>query len=305
LPNIKIDGRHFISSDEALNLTELPAKIDIVGGGVIGIHFASIFSTLGTEVTIFEALPEILNGIDDEVIALIKRVLQRKKVNILTSTLFDPTKSANKTLICIGRIPNLQGLEALPLKTVNKSVCVNDKMETSLPGVYAVGDLVSRKMLAHVAYEQGMIAAENALGGNIIYNDEVVPISIYSHPEIGSIGLTEKEAKKLDFNIKTGKFPFGALGIAQALGELEGFIKVISDSNGIILGVHIIGPKANNLLGMATLAMKNKLTVSQLANTFQAHPSLPEGLQEAALNSLIKGLHTLNNINSWPAEKFH
>src|SRR3989338_8671058 len=137
-----------------------------------------------------------------------------------------------------------------------KSVWVNEKMETSLPGVYAVGDLASKKMLAHVAYEQGVVAAENALGGNRTFNYDCVPIGLYTHPEIVSVGLTR--------GAKVGKFPYAALGIAQAMGEIEGFIKVVSDEQGKILGVHIIGSDANTLIGSATLAIKNGLTVNQL-----------------------------------------
>jgi len=293
LPGLSFDQQKFLSSDDALNLAEVPAKLNIVGGGVIGIHFAMIYSSLGTEVTIYEALPDILAGIDEEVVGLVKRVLGRRKVKILTGTKFDPSSSGDKTLICVGRTPSLMGTENLKLKTNGKSVAVNERLETSVKGVYAVGDLVSSKMLAHVAYEQGMIAAENALGGKKTFSYDNIPIGIYTTPEIGSVGLTEKEAKDRHKEIKVGKFNYAALGIAQALGEIEGFIKVIGDEKGNILGVHIIGAEATTLIGIAVSALKNKLTVDQLAGTFQSHPSYPEGLQEAALASLKKGLHSI------------
>jgi dihydrolipoamide dehydrogenase len=151
-----------------------------------------------------------------------------------------------------------------------------------------VGDVVSKKMFAHVAYEQGVIAAENAMGGNKTFSYAYVPYGIYTQPEIAGVGLTEKEAGS---NAKVGKFPYAALGIAQAMGEIEGFIKVISDENGKLLGVHIIGEEATTLIGAATLALRNGLKVDQLAETFQAHPSYPEGLHEAALGALAKSLH--------------
>lgn len=294
LPGLSFDKDRLFCSDDALELKEVPERITIVGGGVIGIHFASMFSTLGAEVTIYEALPEILSGIDEEVVAQVKRLLNRKKVKILTNTLYDPVKTDDKTLICVGRTPNIMGLEALGLKMDKRSVWVNEKMETSVKGVYAAGDICSQTMLAHVAYEQGVVAAENALGAARTFNYNCIPIGIYTQPEIGAVGLTEKAARKKGFNVAVGKFPFGALGIAQAMGEIEGFIKVVSDDKKKILGVHIIGPEATSLIGAASLAIKNNLTVEQLAETFQAHPSYPEGLQEAALNALKRAIHIIN-----------
>lgn len=283
LPGIEFDGKRYFSSDQILDLKEIPDKLTIVGGGVIGIEFAQIFSSLGTEVTVYEALPEILSGVDEDIVANLKRILKRKKVNIITNTPFDPSKSSDKTLICIGRKPNQPGIK------------VNAKMETDKPGVYAVGDMVSSKLLAHVASEQGIIAAENALGRNRTFSYDHVPYGIFTTPEIGGVGLTEKEAKEKYGNvIKTGRFPYGALGIAQAKGEIEGFIKVIADENDKLLGIHILGADAVNLLGGAVIAVKNGLTVDQLSETLQAHPSYPEGLHEASLSALKKSLHSLN-----------
>jgi dihydrolipoamide dehydrogenase len=293
LPGIKLDGEQYFCSDDALELKSVPEKLNIVGGGVIGIHFAVIFSALGTAVTIYEALPEILSGIDADVISMVRRMLARRKINILTNTKFDPAASKEKTLVCIGRTPNLKGLEALG------QITVNEKMETNVPGVYAAGDLVSRKMLAHVAYEQGEIAAENALGGKRTFNYDCVPIGIYTNPEIAGVGLTEQEARSKGARVKVGRFPFAALGIAQAMGEIEGFVKVVADDQGKLLGVHILGAEATSLIGMATLALKQGLKVDQLAAVFQAHPSFPEALQEASLAALNRSLHNLNNPASW------
>ncbi|OGC24371.1 dihydrolipoyl dehydrogenase [candidate division WOR-1 bacterium RIFOXYB2_FULL_42_35] len=293
IPGITLDSDKFLCSNDILNLQQVPEKLDIVGGGVIGIHFAHIFSTLGTQVTVYEALPEILPGVDEEIVVLIKRILKRKKINLVTNSRFEAGQSCGKTLICVGRTPNTQGLETLNLNMEGKSITVNEKLETSIPGIYAVGDLVSKKLLAHVAYEQGAIAAENALGADRKFSYDYIPCGIYTNPEIGLVGLTEKEAREKFNNIKVGKFPFGALGIAQALGEIEGFIKVVADESGKILGVHIIGPEANNILGGAVLAVKNGLNIERLAETFQAHPSYPEGLQEAALCALSQAIHTI------------
>ena len=294
LPGLSFDGIKIVSSDDLLNAKEVPAQLNIIGGGVIGLHFAQIFSALGSEITIYEALPEILPGIDEEVIASIKRILSRKKVKVITNTRFDPTKTEVKSLICVGRTPNIIGLENLKLEMAGRSVKVNEKLETSVPNVYAIGDLSSKKMFAHVASEQGWIAAENAMGQNKAFSYAFIPYGIYTHPEIGSVGLTEKEAREKYPEVKVGKFPFGALGIAQAMEEIEGFIKVIMDGKGKILGAHILGAEATTLIGTATLAVKNGLSVEQLAQTFHAHPTYPEGLQEAALNVLKQSLHIMN-----------
>jgi dihydrolipoamide dehydrogenase len=277
-----------ITSDDPFTYSPISPITNIVGGGVIGLHLAMIYSSMGSAVTIYEALPEILSGVDDEIVALIKRILARRKVQILTNGRFEAGKASGKTFVCVGRVPNTKGLEALNLKLE-----VNERMETSIPGVFAIGDLISKKLFAHVASEQGIIAAENALGGNRTFNYDCVPYGIYTSPEIGAVGLTEKEARVKYQNIKIGKFPFGALGIAQAMGEIEGFIKVVTDENGALLGVHIIGPEATTLIGSATLALKNGLTVDQLAGTIQAHPTFPEGLHEAALTALKQSLHSL------------
>jgi len=283
LPGMKFDKEKFLCSDDLLEYHPLPEQLDIVGGGVIGLHFAQIYSTLGVKITIYEALPEILPGIDEEVVARVKALLKRKNVEIKTGVRFDPAQSCGKTLISVGRTPNSPGLS------------VNDKLETNMPGVFAVGDLISKKMFAHVAYEQGVIAAENAMGGNRTFSYENVPYSIYTHPEIGSVGMTEKDIRASGHQgIRIGKFPFAALGIAAAMGETEGFVKVISDEKGKLLGVHILGPEATNLIGGATLAIKNGLTVDKLAETWQAHPTYPEGLHEAALAALKRSLHSLN-----------
>jgi dihydrolipoamide dehydrogenase len=294
LPGLNFDKEKFLCSDDLLDNRSDLKKLDIVGGGIIGLHFAQIYSSLGCEVTIYEALPEILPGVDEEIIRIVKRILNRKKAKIITNTRFAPSQSCGKTLICVGRTPNIIGLEVLNLKMEKRSVWVNEKMETSIPGIYAVGDLVSNKMLAHVAYEQGVIAAENAMGMNRTFDYDCVPFAIYTSPEIGSVGLTEKEALENYKDIKIGKFPFSALGIANATGETEGSIKVISSVDGKILGVHILGPEATTLIGIATLAIKNNLNIEQLAETFQAHPTYPEGLQEAALNVLKRSLHIIN-----------
>jgi len=294
LPGVTFDGTKFLTSDDILNLTTVPEQLDIVGSGVIGLHFAMIYSALGTKVTIYEILPEILPGVDEEIVALVKRLFKRKKIELKTVTAFNPADSCGKTLICVGRHPNLTGLEKLNLEMDGRRVKVNDRLETSLANVYAVGDLVSPKQFAHVGYEQGVIAAENALGKDRRFTYDFVPYTIYTQPEIAAVGLTEKQAREKYGEIKVGKFPLGALGIAQAMGEIEGFVKFVCSTGGKILGAHIVGAEASALISAAVLALKNGITIEQFGETFQAHPSYPEGLQEAAEAVLKRALHIFN-----------
>ncbi|MBI5700241.1 dihydrolipoyl dehydrogenase [Candidatus Saganbacteria bacterium] len=295
LPGLSFDGSCFMSSDDILNLKEIPQKLDIVGGGVIGLHFAHMFNILGSEVAIYESLPDILNGVDEEVVALMKRILSRRKIKIAANTKFERSMTCGKTLVCVGRTPSTMGLESLNLKMDGKRVSVNEKMETSIKDVYAIGDLVSPKQFAHVASEQGVIAVENAMGKSRTFDYKSVPYTIYTNPEVASVGPTEKEAVSREPGaVSIGKFPFAALGIAQAMGEIEGFVKVIADKDDRILGVHIIGPDANTIIGAAAVCVKNGLKVDQLAETIQAHPSYPESLQEAALSTLKRSLHSIN-----------
>ncbi len=292
LPNITIDGKRFVSSDSLLSWKdEIPKKLNIVGGGVIGIHFAAIYSSLGSEITIYEAKPDILPGFDNDIVEAVRSILKRKKVKIITNTTFDPKEAEGTTLICVGRTPNTRGIINSKLKIEHKNVCVNKKMETSIPGVYAIGDITGESMLAHVASAQGIVAAENAMGKDSKMNYHAIPCTIYTHPEIGTIGLTEDQAKE-KHELSVGKFPFAALGHANAIGQIEGFIKVIANKeSGIILGVHIVGASASSILGVASLAMSNNFIIEQFTNVIYAHPSLPEGLFEAGLDSINKSLH--------------
>ncbi|OGC04783.1 dihydrolipoyl dehydrogenase [candidate division WOR-1 bacterium RIFOXYA12_FULL_43_27] len=280
LPNVPFDGKKFISSNDLLSWKdEIPKKLNIVGGGVIGVHFASIYSSLGSEITIFEAQPDILPGFDHDLVDAVRSILKRKKVTVLTNTNFKPEEAKGTTLISIGRKPNAK-------------VTVNEKMETETKNVYAIGDVTGISMLAHVASAQGIVAAENAMGKDSKMDYNAIPCTIYTHPEIGTIGLTE-EAARAKHEISIGRFPFSALGHANAIGETEGFFKIIAEKkSGKILGVHIVGAQASSVLGIASLAMANNLTVEQLARTIFAHPSIPEGLFEAGLNTLGIGIHS-------------
>jgi dihydrolipoamide dehydrogenase len=296
------DGKRVITSDEALSLGEVPQRMIIIGGGAIGCEFAGIFSALGARVTVVEIMPTILPLMDKEVARQMQGLLKRQgitiknKVNIkkvvrqngsVTAVLEGGEEiAADKILISVGRVMNLQGLgleEAGIALGERGEVLVNDMMETSVPNIYAIGDITGKVQLAHVASAQGMVAADNIMGKRRFMDYRVVPSCIFTHPEAASVGITTQEAETAGIKIKSGKFPFIASGKAQAMGETEGFVKFLSDpGTDRILGVHIVGPHASDLIAEAALAMQAGATVQQLAETIHAHPTLAESLMEAA-----------------------
>src|SRR5579864_2977497 len=300
-----IDGRNVINSDTCWNLPKLPKSIICVGGGVIGMELACMFDALGTEVTVVEMLPYVLAPVDEEVRKLLVRILTKRGINIVTGakveTIADDgdmkkvtaqTEKGEQTftgeyvLIAVSRRANTTGLEHLMehgLDTDRGRVRVNEKMETNLPGIYAIGDLVHGAGLAHVASTEGEIAADNATGHEATMNYDVIPNPIYTFPEIAFVGLTEAAAREQHPEVRVERFPWAAIGKAVAIGETEGFIKVIMGKYGEILGAHIIGPDATNLISEFSVAMRGELTVNEISETIHPHPTLSEGLHEAVL----------------------
>ncbi len=304
LPNLALDGTHIISSREALDLTAIPDSLLIVGGGVEGCEFASLFSVLGTKVTLVEMLPRILPTEDEEVSALLTAELKKQGVTILVNTrvekaaigsdgvttiLADGNAVASaKVLVSIGRRFNTAGLgleEAGVQLGRRGEILVNERMETNVPGVYAIGDVVGKAMLAHVASAQGKVAVRNILGRPATMSYDVIPVGIFTFPEIGRVGLTEQEARQRGqgMEIKVGKFRPIGLGKAHASGETTGLMKIITDATtGRIVGVHLVGSHAADLIHEAAVAMQMGATAGTLAGTIHAHPTMPEGLMEAA-----------------------
>ncbi|TRZ99258.1 MAG: dihydrolipoyl dehydrogenase [Nitrospiraceae bacterium] len=304
LPNLALDGTHIISSREALDLTAIPDSLLIVGGGVEGCEFASLFSVLGTKVTLVEMLPRILPTEDEEVSALLTAELKKLGVTILANTrveiaaigsdgvttiLADGNAVASaKVLVSIGRRFNTAGLgleEAGVQLGRRGEILVNERMETNVPGVYAIGDVVGKAMLAHVASAQGKVAVRNILGRPATMSYDVIPAGIFTFPEIGRVGLTEQEARQhgQGMEIKVGKFRPIGLGKAHASGETTGLMKIITEAKtGRIVGVHLVGSHAADLIHEAAVAMQMGATAATLAGTIHAHPTMPEGLMEAA-----------------------
>lgn len=295
------DNSRILSSNDAVNLKEIPPSIVIIGAGVIGCEFACIFSQLGSEVTIVEMMPGALITEDTEISQLFERELKKMKIKLITNAAVQNaetsssvtlrlkdgrTVKAEKALVSIGRALNTEGLgleNAGIIPEARGVISINEKMQTSSENIYAIGDITGKMMLAHVASRQGIIAAENACGSSSVMDYSCIPAGIFTTPEIGSVGLREKDAAQKNIDIKVGRFQFRALGKAHAEGEIAGLIKIISDaSTDRVLGMHIIGPHASDLVHEGALAIRSGLATSDIAATIHAHPTFAEGLMEAA-----------------------
>lgn len=329
-PAFPFDSTHILSSNDALLLPEIPESILIVGGGVIGCEFAFILRLLGSQVTVVEALPRVLGlpSIDEECSTVIQREMKKRKIKVLLDKTVEKTEiqngrvkvsigpspflkevkekdrqpvemEAQKVLVSIGRESNAEGLGLLQLGIEMDQkgwIKANEQMETNIPGIYAIGDALgpSKIMLAHVASTEGIIAAENTLGHKRTMNYEVVPSAIFTFPEVATVGLTEAQARERGHVARSDSFQFRALGKSQAMGEIVGQVKIISESrNRKIIGVHIAGPHATDLIAEGTLAIQLGATVEDLAQTIHAHPTLSEALMETAHKAMGVGLHGL------------
>lgn len=301
-----------LTSDEALKLGEPPKSLLIVGAGVIGLEFACIFGSLGTEITVVEMMDQVLPTEEKTVAIQMQRILERRGIvfhiqtklegineyspNGVTATLDNGEEIiAEKMLVCIGRRPNTKdlGLEDLGIdKDQTGNIIVNNKMETNVKDIYAIGDAVGGIMLAHVASAEGIVAAENAAGHESTMDYSAVPSCVYTSPEISSVGLTVDRAQAIGKNVKLGKFPFSASGKALAIGEDTGFVQVVIDEEtDLVLGAQIIGPHATDLIAEIALAIRWGLTASQMATTIHAHPTLAESIMEAAEAAYGRAIH--------------
>jgi len=313
LPLFPFDGEHIFSSDEALNIKSIPKTLIIIGAGVIGCEFAFIFSELGTSVTILEMMPRAISTEEPEISEILERELKKKKIKLMAGIKVTGVKGqhdgihvyldedkelvAEKLLISVGRTLNSEGigLEAVGIKKGPKGeILVNEKMETNIEGIYAIGDVTGGLLFAHVASKEGKIATMNLMGRNERMDYSVVPYAMFTSPEIASVGIREDKAVEKGIKVRTGYFQFRALGKAHAIGEITGFVKIVSDAtNDRILGVHIIGPHASDLIHEASLAIKSGLKTKDIAETIHAHPTLSEGLMEAAEDAHGKAIHVL------------
>src|SRR6202165_664491 len=306
-----------IDSDQTLDLKDIPGGLAVIGGGVVGMEFAAMFAALGSKVTVFEMLPQVLPMVDADLVAVYSKHLSGLGGAIHTNAKVDEvvkqkgglqvrfssggeggSVDADQVLLAVGRVPYTQGLEAEKAGvTVERGrVVVDEHLHTTADGVWAIGDVIGGIMLAHVASYEGVLAVENIVGHADRTPDyHAAPNCVYTDPEIAHVGLGEKEAKEKGLDVKVGKFPFAASGRALTLGQSEGFAKVIAESgSGKILGAHIIGPRATDLIAEAALAIQNGLTLEQIDLTIHAHPTLPESLMEAALAAQGRAIHIAN-----------
>ncbi|MFL0248576.1 dihydrolipoyl dehydrogenase [Candidatus Clostridium stratigraminis] len=307
------DSEGIYTSENILNFESIPKTLAIIGGGVIGMEIACIFNSLGTKVNVLEFLPNIIAQVDGDITKRLTVSLKKKGIEINTGTkvnkierqengyvIFGEGKKgeikveAEKLLISAGRSPMTQGLklEAVGVDFDRKGIKVDSNYETSVKGIYAIGDVNGKVMLAHAASHQGMFAAEKILGVSEEVPSDIVPGCIFVFPEIATVGITEEEAKTRGLTYKTSKFMFGANGKALALGEGEGFVKVIASEDKII-GVHIMGPHASDIIHEGTLAIANNISLKEIKNTVHAHPTLSEAFLEAAMGINGEAIHLM------------
>ncbi len=303
-----IESKRVLTSDDILDLKELPKSLAVIGGGVVGVELGQAYLSFGSEVTVIEMMDRIVPGVDREASETLRKALEKKGMKILTSSkikeIIDEGDKlrikledkedvvAEKALLSIGRVPDLEAVGELDLEMERGKIKVDKYMETSVKGVYAPGDINGIKMLAHAAFRMGEVAAENAiLGNHREIKLETTPSAIYTIPEVGMVGLTEEEAKE-KYDINVGKFAFIGNGRALASGDTTGFVKVIADKKyGEILGVHIIGQSAAEIINEASSLMAMEITVDEVIKTIHGHPTFSEALFEACADVLGEAIH--------------
>jgi dihydrolipoamide dehydrogenase len=313
IPGFEVDGKQVVNSDQILELDFVPKSMIVMGSGAVGVEFASVFSRFGCDTTIVELMDRIVPVEDEEVSKELARSFKKQKIKIETGVKLDKlTKSksgvkatgknskgadvsfeAEMFLVAVGRMPYLNKLGLENTKVVvnpRGTIKVNEYCETDEPNVYAIGDVIDTAWLAHLASKEGCLVVEKIAGKHVEpINQRLVPNCTYCDPEVASVGLTEAKAKEMGFDVKVGKFPFSASGKARIIGETDGFIKIVSEKKyDEVLGVHIIGAHATELLAEACVAMSLEATAESIANTIHAHPTVSESMMEAA-----EGVHDL------------
>jgi dihydrolipoyl dehydrogenase len=313
IPGFETDGQHVVNSDHILELQQVPKSLIVMGCGAVGVEFASVYSRFGADTTIVELLPQIVPLEDEEVSKELERSFRKRGIKSLVGTKLeklektpagvkvtgknskgeDVNLEAEMLLVAVGRMPYTQGLglEGTKIKVDRGFIQVDEYQQTAEKSVYAIGDVVPTPLLAHLASKEGIVAVEHMAGKKDVspINLRLVPNCTYCDPEVASVGLTEAKAKELGYDVKVGRFPFSASGKARILGEEEGFVKIVSEKKyDEILGVHIIGPHATELIAEACVAMQLESTADELGRTMHAHPTVSEAVMEAA-----EGVHDL------------
>ncbi|MCX5759463.1 MAG: dihydrolipoyl dehydrogenase [Candidatus Hydrogenedentes bacterium] len=315
IPGLEIDGDRVIGSTEALDYDFVPKRVAVIGAGAMGSEFACIWNAFGAEVTLVEMMPSVLPKADDDLTTKLAALFKKRGIDVRTNTQVAKTDidkgvvrlelkgdkpgtlEVDRLFVGIGLQCNSEVVAETPGLGIqlNKrgGIPVNERMETSVPGLYAIGDVVDKTWLAHGASSEGLVAAENATGGHRKMDYRVVPSCNFTLPEVASVGMTEKEARAAGIDVKVGRFAYMASGRAQAIGETEGIVKIVADAaTDEIVGVHIMGAEAGELIATAAVAMSMEATVEEIVHTIFTHPTLSETLVEAAEDYFGMGIHT-------------
>ena len=315
IPGLK-DNPAYVDSSGALSLKALPKRMLVIGGGVIGVELASAYHAFGTQITIVEAMENILPAMDIELAAMLKKSMEKRGIKILTNARVVSVKKSmdcatvdvelgekkitieTDIILCaVGRKPHIESLDLDKAGIIHNHgrITVNKHLQTNLPNVYAIGDCLGQVMLAHIASIQGEIAVENAMGHSVIYNDSTNPSCVYTRPEFAGVGITEEKAKELKLDFVVGRFPLVANGKALVMNGGEGMVKVIAGKEyNEILGVHILGPRATDLIAESALAIGLEATVEDITATIHAHPTISEAVREAVMAANKNAIHILN-----------
>jgi dihydrolipoamide dehydrogenase len=311
LPGVVLDGDRIGTSTEALAYGQVPGHLVVIGGGYIGLELGSVWRRLGAKVTVLEFLDRILFGLDAEIASEARKVFEKQGVQFRTGCKVNAARAegsactveiegqdairCDRVLLAVGRIPNTEhlGLESVGIQLHQRgSIPVNDRFQTSAEGIYAIGDVIAGPMLAHKAEEEGIACVEYLVTGHAHVNYDAIPAVVYTHPEIAAVGRTEEQLKEAGIAYGKGVFPFRGNGRARTLGQVEGWIKILAGAkNDRILGVHILGPHAGDLINEAAAAISFGATSEDLARTCHMHPTLGEALREAALAVSNRALH--------------
>ena len=315
------DGKLIINSDDAVRLPNVPKRMLVIGGGVIGLEFATVYNRMGSEVTVVEMMPNLLTGSDLEVSKTMGRILKKQKIEILVNTKVESLEKGAKTvkatingegtanksetrefdqvLVAVGRraVTNNLSLDAAGLKTDEKGFLqVDAQRRTSVPGIWAIGDITGGPLLAHKAMKEGVVCAEAIAGlPGVAYDPVAVPNCVYTDPEIATVGLSEEEAKAAGYELRIGKFPLAASGRARSMNESDGFIKLVGDKKtDVLLGMHIIAPQAESLIGEGVIALEMGATLEDIGLSIHPHPTLTESIMDAAEAAHGKAIHIIN-----------
>lgn len=313
IPAFETDGKQVVNSDQILEIEKVPKSLVVIGSGAVGVEFASVYARFGAETTVVELMDRIVPIEDKDVSKQLERSFKKQKIKVMTGVSLDKMEKlktkvklsgkdsrdkdvnleAEMVLVAIGRMPYLEnlGLENTKVVVNDRGVVeVNEYCETAEPNVYAIGDVIGTAWLAHLASKEGILVVEKLAGKKVEpINQNLVPNCTYCDPEVASVGMTEEKAKEAGYDVKVGKFPFSASGKARILGETDGFIKIVAEKKyDEVLGVHIIGPHATELLAEACVAMALETTADELGRTIHAHPTVSESMMEAA-----EGVHDL------------